>query len=80
MEEGFSEEHNRVLHVRRNLLDDSRVKSHSLEAVLSALMDIQVQTFSLDDNVPALGYQTKYQLKMSHRRQCSLALWTVTTR
>ena len=49
--------------MRRNLLDDSRVKSHSLEAVLSTLMDIQVQTFSLDDNVPALGYQTKYQLK-----------------
>ena len=49
--------------MRRNLLDDSRVESHSLEAVLSTLMDIQVQTFSLDDNVPALGYQTKYQLK-----------------
>ena len=39
------------------------LNSHSLEAVLSTLMDIQVQTFSVDDNVPALGYQTKYQLK-----------------
>ena len=26
-------------------------------------MDIQIQTFAIDDNVPALGYQTKYQLK-----------------
>eukprot|EP00973_Karenia_brevis_P064009 8895056-Karenia_brevis.AAC.1 len=26
-------------------------------------MDIQIQTFSSDDNVRALGYQTKYQLR-----------------
>eukprot|EP00973_Karenia_brevis_P077728 10801279-Karenia_brevis.AAC.1 len=26
-------------------------------------MDIQIQTFPIDDNVPALGCQTKYQLR-----------------
>jgi len=59
----FDDEIQRIVPQRRNLHDDAKVNTHSLELLVRTGMNIQINVHHPEDAIGGLCYQLKYNLK-----------------